>query len=544
MFEQCVPAAAAENGNALKLGVVELSSMADPARLTFGGMIRYTGMEPSAVVHGDSEADATPVQSDSITSARDANDGKQPDTADKEDESGEDNGGDSRSEGSSSRTTDTPGGAAFSLEGMAVLSHLVNTYREQDPSDANKKVEVRNRLKLKYGTDRLHVYAVPNAYFMTTFISEEIGRDYVYSEKTEVGRNLRLSTKASELTFNELYLHYSTDAFRLRLGNQIFAWGTADAFNPTSYFNPFDAREFIFKEDDELNQGVPAASGMFYIGNWVLEVVYVPVHVPMALPENDNFWFLRLTGMPLEAMVDDRGGMEMNGRNMAYGARFSGSVKGVDMSVSGYHGPDKEPVLVPSSVMFPPNEPVAIAVRPEYYIVNKMGFDASTSIDKFVVQCEMAYSPDKRGLEELPDDITGVSFPLPVKKSHYFSYSTGFNYFIPLNRVFEGHEGDTVFTFEWTQSLFFDRDLEEPMLSKLISTRIEDTYLDSHLKIKLTVIYETREWGYIFWPRVEWDFQNGLSVELAYANISGSEDSFMYYYRDNDIFMWKIRYSY
>jgi hypothetical protein len=486
-----------------------------------------------------------PVEADKITAEKDAGSGasqeKKEDAAD-EDESGDEGG--SGSGGSAEQAAESSGGAVFSLEGMAVFSHLVNTYREQEPADANKKAEVRNRLKLKYGTDALHVYAVPNAYFMTTFISEEIGKDYVYSDKTEVGRNLRISTKASELSFNELYLHYSSEKFRLRLGNQIFAWGTADAFNPTSYFNPLDAREFIFRDDDELNQGVPAVSGMFYIKDYVLELVYVPVHVPMALPDNDNFWFLRMTGMPLRAVVDERGGMEMNGRNMAYGARFSGSAKGVDMSISGYHGPDKEPVLVPSSVKFPPNETVAIEARPEYYIVNKMGLDASTSFDKFVVQCEMAYSPDKRGLEELPDDITGVSLPLPVKKSHYFSYSTGFNYFIPLNRIFEGHEGDSVLTFEWTQSMFFDRELDEPMLSKLISTRIEDTYLDSRLKIKLTLIYETREWGYIFWPRVEWDFQNGLSLELAYANISGGEDSFMYYYRDNDIFMWKIRYTY
>ncbi|MBP7583846.1 MAG: hypothetical protein KBA61_07415 [Spirochaetes bacterium] len=84
----------------------------------------------SAVVQGDSENDATLVQSDSITTRKDAVGDKQPESEDKEDSSGEDNGGDGGSQEGSSHTTDTPGGAAFSLEGMAVLSHLVNTYRE------------------------------------------------------------------------------------------------------------------------------------------------------------------------------------------------------------------------------------------------------------------------------------------------------------------------------------------------------------------------------------------------------------------------------
>ena len=471
-----------------------------------------------------------------------------PDEETVEDESGDND--NSSESGEGEEETDgsitEEGGALFSLQGLAVLSHMINTFSDQEHSEAHKKVEVRNRLKLKYGTENTYLFAVPNVYFITTFIDETIGQDYLYSEKPVVQRNLRLSTRASELSFNEMYLNYSASKFRLRLGNQKFAWGTGDVINPTSYFNPNDVRELIFKEDDELTQGIPAASGMLYFNPYVLELVFAPIHVPMAIPENGNFWFPRFSGLPIRALVLERDGLEPEGKNFAYGARLSRSVRGVDLSISGYHGPDKEAVFVPSGMVIAPGELIAVEVRPEYYLINKIGLDASSNFDKFVVQCEMAYSPDKHGLEKLPDtlDLESVSLPLEVRKSHFFSYSTGFNYFIPLNRLFEGHDGDTVFTFEWAQSFFFRSYMEEPFLNRVLTARIEDTYFDGRLLIKCTVIYEAKEWGRIVWPKIEYDFQNGFSIEISYAGISGSEDSFFNYYQDHDIFLWKIRYTY
>lgn len=465
----------------------------------------------------------------------------------------EEDGGDSGTEGKDkgkgtslipSGTQGSLDGKNFSLEGMILYSYLANMYRDQELVDAQKKSEFRTRLKLKYGTENTYVYGVPNAYFITTFVDERLGDDYVYSKKPFTGRNLRLSTKASEASFNELYVHISSEKARLRVGNQIFAWGTADVMNPTSYFNPFDAREFLFKEEDEMYLGIPAVSAMLYFGTYVLELVYAPVHVPMAFPENQNFWFPRITDVPVKILVEEHKGMEINGKNMAYGARFSGQVWGFDASVSAYHGPDKEPVFAPKEVVFPPNELMSISVVPEYYVINKFGFDASMDINKFVFQCEAAYSPDKRGLEKLPSNVYDVKFPLKVQKSHYFAYSTGFNYFIPMNKLIEGHDGDSVFTFEWSQSLFLDSEMEEPILTKMIITRIEDTYFDGKLKLKIAFIYEARDSGYIFWPKAEWDFQNGLSIEVSYANISGEEDSFLYYYKDNDILLWKVRYTF
>ncbi|MEZ4565798.1 MAG: DUF1302 family protein [Desulfobacterales bacterium] len=65
------------------------------------------------------------------------------------------------------------------------------------------------------------------------------------------------------MIFRELYYNWSREKFRVRMGNQVIAWGTADFLNSTSYFNPSDLRELLFKDEDQVALPVPAVSGLF-----------------------------------------------------------------------------------------------------------------------------------------------------------------------------------------------------------------------------------------------------------------------------------------
>lgn len=436
----------------------------------------------------------------------------------------------------------SPDPIAFNFDGLIRYTGAGNTYPDQEPRDAVVKNELRHRAKLKCGTENAFLYVVNNAYINARAIDDEYGR-LGYSEKSRVLRNGTLSSRYGELSFNECYFNYKAGPVRLRAGNQNFAWGTADVYNPTSYFNPNDFREFITREDDELTMGVPALSSMFYFGDIVLETVFAPVHVAAAMPSSEGFWRAELAGYPFDIVVDDAENMEISPKNFAYGARLSGSMFGADVSVSGYHGPDKEPLTVPDHTNLYPDRPVELVVVPRHFIVNKAGFDFSMNLDKFVVQCEAAYSPDKRGVPRF-DEIKSFDLPLKEEKSHYVAYSAGFNYFIPMTRLISGHEGDTVLTMEWFQSKYFNDELEPPLLTDIIAGRIEDGYFSGRLKIFLTAMYDTRDGGHLAWPKIQVDFQNGLVIELSYVYINGDGDSLMGYYRDNDLVMLRVRYEY
>ena len=439
----------------------------------------------------------------------------------------------------------------YTYRGFVEVESLFSTRDNQDSKEANKKNELRNRLELRVGGDNLYLFAAADLYLSLVYLNEEGKDDYVYSADQKVSRNLRISSRESEVRFDEFYLNYGRGNYRIRTGNQIYGWGTADAFNSTAYFNPYALRELLFKDDDENRLGVPSVSGMFFLEDSTLEVVFVPVHVPMVIAPEGNFWSVVIDDYFYPITIDKPRGMPVKSKNCGIGARLSQSIMGLDFSFSLYRGPDQEPVFIPRRTILSPGEPMTVFVEPQYYTVNMVGIDFTTTLGDFVIQTEAAYSPDKRGLAKQDlRDYENLELPFEVRKSNYLSYAMGFNYFIPLRKIFEEHEGESVFTFEWAQARYFDDDLYIPFLTDLITCRYEDSFFGGRVNTKLTGIFETRNGGAIFWPEAGYDFQNGWTIHLSYAGIRGrgpsgvENSSLFYYFEDNDIVMGRIRYEF
>ncbi|MBW2558895.1 MAG: SPOR domain-containing protein [Deltaproteobacteria bacterium] len=440
-------------------------------------------------------------------------------------------------------------GPEFIYNGFIEFESFVNTGTSGSFRERNKKNEIRNRLQMRYGTENLFLFSVSNMYLFQTYLNERANDRYRYAKDQQVSRNLRLSSQEAELSFDELYLNYGGGSFRLRAGNQIYGWGTADAFNPTSYFNPSDMREILFRDDDENKVGVPSLSGMFFLGDYTLEAVFVPVHIPPIMAPEGNFWALAINNsfpLPIVSDEPERLGADIN--NVGYGARLSTSRGGVDMSVSGYRGPDKDQLFLPDKIILQSTTPVALQVRSQTSIVTMFGFDISAALGDFVVQLEAAYSPDKAGVVE--QNVTSLTLPFEIDRAHHISYAAGFNYFIPMDRLIERHTGDAVFTFEWFQSKYLDSGLYPTYFTDIITCKFEDSYFDGHITMEIKGIFETRNGGTIFWPEIGYDFQNGLSIKLAYAGIWGEGattldgTSIFHYFKDNDVVMGTVRYEY
>ncbi|MDD5722542.1 MAG: hypothetical protein PHY29_02250 [Syntrophales bacterium] len=443
-------------------------------------------------------------------------------------------------------------GPEFTYSGFIEFETFVNTGTGENFKDKNEKNEIRNRLQLRYGTEKLYLFSVSNLYLFQTYLNERADDHYAYSKDHRVSRNLRISSQEAELSFDELYLNYGRGNFRLRAGNQIYGWGTADAFNPTSYFNPSDMREILFRDDDENKAGVPSLSGMFFLGDYTLEAVFVPMHIPTIMAPEGNFWALSIDdSLPLPIIFDEPEELGADIDNVGYGARLSTSAGGIDISVSGYRGPDKNPLFLPYKIIFQGATPVAVEIRPQSSIVTMFGFDLSAVLGDFVLQFEAAYSPDKGGIvEQRGTSLPGLILPFEVDRSHYLSYATGFNYFIPLSRLIEGHTGDTVFTFEWFQSKYLKGGLYAPPITDIVSCKFEDSYFDGRVKTTIKGIFDTKHGGKVLWPGIAYDFQNGFLIEVGYAAILGDRgatwdsDSIFYYFKDNDLLMGKVCYQY
>ena len=439
-------------------------------------------------------------------------------------------------------------GPAFTYNGFIEFESFVNTGRTGSFRERNKKNEIRNRLQMKYGTENLFLYSVSNMYLFQTYLNERAPDHYRYAKDQQVSRNLRLSSRDAELSFDELYLNYGRGNFRLRAGNQIYGWGTADAFNPTSYFNPSDIREMLFRDDDENKVGVPSLSGMFFLGDYTLEAVFVPVHIPTIMASEGNFWELSINSFPLPIVFDEPEQLSGDIANVGYGARLSTSRGGVDMSFSAYRGPDKDQIFLPYEIVGVLPD-VAVLVKPQAAVVTMFGFDVSAALGDFVVQFEAAYSPDKAGIVER-GLIASLILPFEIDRSHFLSYAAGFNYFIPMDKLIEGHTGDAIFTFEWFKSQYLENGLYAPPITDIVSCKFQDSYSDGRVKTSVKGVFDMKHGGKILWPKIGYDFQNGFLVEAGYVLIwtdKGSTwngASIFSYFEDNDMLTLTVRYEY
>lgn len=468
-----------------------------------------------------------------------------------------------REEEVSGDLNDSPGDRStfnVTADGFIEIENYYSTARGMTQEERNLKNELRANLEIKAGWENVYLFSKTNFYYTPRFRDEKDGNNYYYSNERRVSDNLMLSGKEYEIEPSELYLNMSNSLFRFRAGNQIFLWGTADLYNPTSYFNPADYREYVFADEDELKLAVPSGSLMVFLKSVTVEMVFVPVHIPSELPPDGNYWQIQSDSSLLALHIDKNKGMDRDISNSAYGIRTSFSPGGVDFSLSYFHGPDRTPVFVPKYVNYLAT-PYQLEVEPEYFIVNKFGFDFSTQLSDFVIQCEAVYSPDKTWLVEREftefmktNMVTRSSFE--TEKSHYVHYAAGFNYYIPVGRLIDDYEGESIITAEWQQPWYSNDELMKPVLSKILLLRFEEICFDSRLKVSVSYLTELNKRAHVVKPEIKYDFQNGLSFKVSYLYISAKSDngatsilsdedtSLLYYLKDKDMGTFTVRYDF
>lgn len=440
--------------------------------------------------------------------------------------------------------------SAHEIKFFVEYEGAISTNTEQDAKDIFKKNEMRANLNYKFGSETFFAQTDANLYLLPGLISEEASPEWRYADKFKARRDLALESRHAEINFRELFVNYEAGAWRFRAGNQVFAWGTADVFNPTSYFNPYDLREFLFKdEDSELKRGVPSASVLKTFGDDSLELVIVPIHSPSRMPLMNTFWGIEYKEGPFPVVFDEGRALDFGIDSAGAGIKYYKNIMGYDLHASLYRGPDREPAMRPARALIEPGKPVSILVVPEYEVLNMIGFAASKNFDKYVFQLEAVYSPDKTGIVEKDIASLGSSgiaglLPYEKKKTHFVSYSAGLNYFVPVKEWYKSHEGECVLSAEWSQSHFFDDELMKPMLTDILVLQLRDKFFYGKLVPSVSGIFDTANNSYIFMLKVLYKFDSGVSAEISYVYISSEKGNYFSSYDDNDIFTWRVRYEF
>jgi hypothetical protein len=151
--------------------------------------------------------------------------------------------------------------------------------------------------------------------------------------------------------FYEAYVSLSdflVERLDVRIGRQRMAWGTADKLNPTDNLNPKDLEDLF---DFGKHLGTNAIKASYYLGDYTLTGVFVPVFTPAVFPRSD--WasaFAQPMALPAGMTIrslDDHVSLPQNNfkQSSMVALKFATKVLNYDLSLSYFRGRDDLPLV-------------------------------------------------------------------------------------------------------------------------------------------------------------------------------------------------------
>lgn len=362
----------------------------------------------------------------------------------------------------------------------------------------------------------------------------------------------------------ELWMERTSADFDVRLGYQIFSWGSADRINPTDVANP------VYYNDLFLNQKLPTLAARFQIHpedwqQWNLELLVAPLFraskLPLEIPDSgtrafsvtDSRWLYPLptsvsvgsVNFPLEYEVGES--TKPSGTiwdQMDFGGRISVTdLEGWDFSLMGYNGVEKLPRFgfSRSGDAADPSLPLTLTLHPTYHRFQMLGVDAAGSAslsDDFVlgIRAEAAYtfSYNSRA-EEAPSE-----FREDLKRRDFVHFVLGVDHtlsemvlgtvmyinlqYVHFDRVGKAYAQPGNLVVQGLPNFEpFDRDLV-----LYLENRVGDSF-----KVSQSVIWSLKNSDCLFNPGFHFTFFDSLEAALEGQFYLGNEQGFFGQYRDS-----------
>lgn len=208
---------------------------------------------------------------------------------------------------------------------------------------------------------------------------------------------------------DEAYLGYALKKADLRVGKQIFRWGTADFYNPMDRLNPRDYLDV----PTYFKMGVPAVSLSYGSEAFSLDAVFEPWFTPSRLPRSNNRWL-----GDFSAAQSGFGNLPIipNGRELPpnTAAGFQGGfrvgssrlLEGWDLFLSYFNGFD--PVGVFKGSPSPGGAVLATQIFPRYHQV-AAAFSTTRWNTEFHGEAAVRFADDSRQDDDYAEYVVGLN---------------------------------------------------------------------------------------------------------------------------------------
>ena len=317
---------------------------------------------------------------------------------------------------------------------------------------------------------------------------------------------------------NEAYFRYSGEIWDLSFGRQLINWGQADGFSLTDVLSAKDSSAFLALSSDDTKLASDSIRLRFFHDIFTFEAVAVPFFTPNKLPRfgfedgaKDDLYYIDtpdtydtktpLGSIPITYTKTESAKPKMFTDTEA-AARLSFFLPGIDFSVSGFYGWDKNPRYVKSGYakkgLFNPALPHHPLLNPyvpkelhtnlneEYYRIGMAGIDAAIPAGDVTIRLETAYIGGRyfepknllteKSINDLkkqtPDDVT-LEFNSP--KKHQLLALAGLDWI----------KNSWTLSAQYFEDLILDHkdDIERPIHKGFVSLNISKTFLRDTLKL-------------------------------------------------------------
>ena len=318
---------------------------------------------------------------------------------------------------------------------------------------------------------------------------------------------------------NEAYYRYSGEIWDISVGRQVIVWGQADGFKLTDVLSARDSSEFIAFSGDDARLPSDSIRLRFFHDLFTFEAIAVPFFTPNKLPrfgfedgaknglyyiDTPNFYDTKtpLGSIPIQYTKTESEKPKMFTDTEA-AARFSFFLPGIDFSVSGFYGWDKNPRFVKSGYakkgLFNPagtHHPLLNPYVPtelhtnlneEYYRIGMAGIDAAIPAGDVTIRLETAWVGGRyfepkslltdesiAGLKKQTSDDVPLEFNAPVRKNQLLALA-GIDWI----------KNSWTLSTQYFEDLILDHkdDIERPMHKGFVSLNLSKTFLRDTLKL-------------------------------------------------------------
>ncbi|UTC75826.1 hypothetical protein E4O03_03685 [Treponema sp. OMZ 792] len=279
---------------------------------------------------------------------------------------------------------------------------------------------------------------------------------------------------------NEAYFRYSGEIWDLSFGRQIISWGQADGFTLTDVLSAKDSSAFLALSSDDTKLASDSIRLRFFHDIFTFEVIAIPFFTPNKLPPfsfeegaKDALFYIELPdvytkgglSLPIKYTKTETEKPKMFTDTEA-AARLSFFLPGIDFSLSGFYGRDKNPKFTRNGKINIPTE-VLINLNQEYYRIGMAGLDAAIPAGDVTIRLESAWIGNRYFNPKL-------IFEQPIPK-HQLLMLAGLDW----------NKSSWFISAQYFEDLILNHkdDIERPMHKGFVSLNISKTFLRETLKL-------------------------------------------------------------